>query len=96
MSVEAVAKRRIGIGGNRGLEARVSVLESEMATMKTDMQIVKDNTSEILSFITATKGVGAFAKKHGPRAMAFVFGIAASAGFVDPKVGAFVRSFFGW
>jgi len=85
------------------LTTRVTLLENEMKELKTDMITVKttlihveDNSSEILAFLTATKGIGAFFAKHGPRIVAFGFGIAASAGIVNPQVGTFIRMFFGF
>lgn len=95
MSVEQIARRRVPSRGRSDLEQRVTVLEGEMAAMKLTVEDVKNDTSQILTILNAGKGIAAIIQKHGPRIIAFGTGIAVSAGFVDPKVGAFLRSFFG-
>lgn len=54
-----------------------------------------NNTTELLTIITATKGAAAIVKKHGPRMVAFAFGLASAFGLGNPKVNAFVAGFFG-
>lgn len=95
MSVEPFTRRRVTDRGQKDLDRRVTALEGQVAAMQTAVDKVASDTSEILSVLTAAKGVTGFFKKHGPRMIAFGTGIAVSAGFVDPKVGAFIRGFFG-
>lgn len=80
-------------GGNHG--ARISALEERMAAVETGIGEVVENTREMLAFVTATKSVGGFARKHGPRAIAFGTGLLAAAGVGNPAVWRFIGHFFG-
>jgi len=98
MSVEPIRKPVVyrDRGGNGGgLERRVKALEISHGAMQETLTKVQSDTSEILSVITATKGLAAFAKKHGPRAIAFVTGTLAAAGIGNPAVWRFIAHFFG-
>jgi hypothetical protein len=81
------------------LENRVTKLEQDMATLQENVGAISQDTSEIKGFIqsyvSTFHGVKGFFKKHGPHVITFATGIAVSAGFVEPKVGAFIRGFFG-
>jgi hypothetical protein len=50
---------------------------------------------DVLSVVKATKTVGGFVQKHYPRLIAFGTGLAAAAGWGNPKVIQFISHFFG-
>lgn len=85
-----------------GLGARVAALETRMTSAEagiieaaTAATAAAVNTAELLAIANGVKGVAGFMKKHGPRMIAFAFGIASAAGIGNPKVMAFISSFFG-
>lgn len=89
------------VGGNGTYEGRLSALENRMITVEknlgaavTNAALAAQNTTEILGIINATKGAAAFLKKHGPRIVAFGFGIASAFGFSNPKLEQVFSSFF--
>lgn len=99
-TVEPKTNRRVN-GRGIGLEGRVTALETRMqyveqtaATAATKATEAADNTAQLLAIVTATKGVAAFARKHGPRAVAFISGTLAAAGIGNPEVWKFIGSFF--
>ena len=90
------------------LSNRVKILEGTMATIDSDVKAVRavaeqalasaeaaaENSAELLAIAKATKGTAAFLSKHGPRIIAFVTGILAAGEIGDPKIIAFLQSFF--
>ena len=94
MSVEPMRASSVVKGQGGGLEQRVTALETRMYAVETNLETAVNNTAELLSIVKATKGVAAFAKKHGPRAVAFVTGTLAAAGVGNPAVWKFIGSFF--
>jgi hypothetical protein len=66
-----------------------------MTTVETVATEARDNTAELLALATAARGIAGFAKKHGPRMIAFGTGIMTAAGMGNPAVWHFIGSFFG-
>lgn len=92
-SLEPTRARRVYRGGGYG--ERISALETRMTVVETASREAASNSAELLALFRATKGAAAFAKKHGPRAVAFVTGVMSAAGLGNPKVLHFIASFFG-
>lgn len=56
---------------------------------------MQEDVGTILAYVTGAQKVGGVIVRHGPRAAIFGAGIMTSAGFGNPKVWAFISSFFG-
>jgi hypothetical protein len=76
------------------LEQRMGHVEQTAKTAALKATEAADNTAQLLVIVTTTKGVAAFAKKHGPRMVAFVSGTLAAAGIGNPAVWKFIGAFF--
>lgn len=83
------------------LEGRMTSVEQSArsaatlaATAAANAKVAADNTDQILAFMTAAKGTAAFAKKHGPRFVAFATGIFAAFGYSNPKLNAVLHTIF--
>lgn len=103
-TMERNGTRNVGIPKRRGrsIEARVSALEFDMQTVKDTVSRVEiasntaaENSAQIVSIMTAAKGVHGFAKKHGPRFVAFSVGILLAADIGNKSVLRFIGAFFG-
>lgn len=95
-SMEPKRRPRVGYGkGNGDHGPRIAALEARMTTVEVAANRAAENTDEILAVMTAAKSIGGFAKKHGPRAISFAFGLAAAAGVGNPAVMNFIKGFFG-
>lgn len=88
------------------IEGRLDELENKMTdhitataqqyqTLKSEMQVVVDNSAEILAVLTAAKKVGGIAVKHWKTAIIFGAGVMSAAGFGNPEVWAFINKFLG-
>lgn len=88
------------------IEGRLGELEKKMTdhitataqqynTLKSEMQIAVDNSAEILAVLTAAKKVGGIAVKHWKTAIVFGAGVMSAAGFGNPEVLGFIKTFFG-
>ena len=75
------------------LDKRVSALEKHVSTIQADIVSIKDNTELVVDGLTATKTVGGFLHKHGPRLIAFATGIMATLGIGNPNMWKFISSF---
>jgi len=72
------------------IKERVGKLEADMIDVKSHMAIVKDNTSEILTVITATKPWIVRAKRILPPLITFLIG----AGYLNPQLGHIFQQIF--
>jgi hypothetical protein len=100
--MEQAGKKNVHNIGTRALARRVLALEKDMTAIRasvleacTQAKTAADNSAELLAITTAAKGIAGFAKKHGPRIVAFGTGLMAAAGMGNPAVLHFIRSFFG-
>ena len=80
------------------LDARVTALENAMSDLKTLVSDIDGKVTDIhATFVNVTSVSNAvvFAKRHGPRLVAFLTGILAAAGMGNPNVLTFINKFFG-
>lgn len=94
MSVEPFVQARVRRSGGNLLDRRVTALEHEVAIMKSTVAQVEQNTAQILAILEGSKTAFAYVKKYGRQTAMFGAGIMTSAGFLNPKVGAFIATFF--
>lgn len=84
------------------IEDRVALLETAMSDLSNKVTSVIASTESVQADIAAIRSavvgatkVGQFVKKHGPRALAFVLGIAASSGWVSAGTVEIIRRIVG-
>lgn len=91
------------------LEARLTAIEDEMATIKADIAeaktargimqddlvSMKNDTAKILDFLTGVDKIGGMARRHWRTILTFGCGIMTAAGLGNPDVIEYVRKFFG-
>lgn len=70
------------------LELRVAAIENKFVD-------IDNKLSTVVDFLATANSVGGFFQRHGPRVIAFGTGLMTAAGIGNPKVVAFVASFFG-
>jgi hypothetical protein len=76
------------------LEGRVTSMEQTLKRHGETLAHVDNNTTHIVAILEGAKGWAAIAKRHGPRAIAFVLGIMVSQGFIDAESAAHIRGLF--
>ncbi len=80
--------------GGGGLLRRVAALEGRMTLVEACSKEAAENSRELLAIVTATKGVGAFFKKHGGRLVAFGIGSLAASGVLGETWAGLLRGLF--
>jgi hypothetical protein len=83
-----------GAGGEATHEWRIVALEARMTSVETNVKSAVDNTAEILSILTYTKSVAGFARKHGPRVIAFVLGYLVLSGKLTQETSGLIKGLF--
>lgn len=74
--------------------ATLTPLVPDVAQIKTDVEGIKLSLEEFVGLFSTSNKVLAFAKKHGPRAVAFMTGVLGAAGVGNPAVWHFIAAFF--
>jgi len=80
------------------IEIRVAALEKDMSDLKGMVTDIDSKVTDIhTTFVNVASVSNAvvFAKRHGPRVVAFLTGILAAAGMGNPNVLLFINKFFG-
>jgi hypothetical protein len=67
----------------------------DVRQLKDSVQKIEEQNADILYFVTGANTVFGFAKKHWKQAIIFGAGIMTAAGVGNPKVNAFITTFFG-
>ena len=71
------------------------VILPDMEQAKLERAAMKDDTEQILAFVSGAQKAGSIAVRFGPKLITFGAGIFTAAGIGNPKVWAFVSGFFG-
>lgn len=77
---------------------RMHDLENRMGTLETGMDTrmkrIEDNTAGILDAVTFSRNTFGYVRKYGPKAITFGAGIMTAAGLGNPKIWAYIGTFF--
>jgi hypothetical protein len=73
------------------IEKRVGALET---TVKTKLDIIENNTRELLGAFTFTKNTAGYITKYGPKVMTFGAGLMTAVGVGNPKLWQYISTFF--
>ena len=89
------ARSRLPRGRHPDLESRVLKLETDMSNhVLPKLQEIDGKLSIIVDVVTATKTIRDYAVKYGAKTITFGAGVMTAAGIGNPKVMAFIVSFF--
>lgn len=80
-------------GANYG--HRISKLETDMSHVKSSLEIIRENTQQLVSLQTTVSGLAGYIKKYGKQSIVFGAGVFTTAGIGNPKVWTFIAQFFG-